>query len=144
MSLLVFVYSLLNPTVNQDHIYKCIGKVCSNIQGVSVINRPPPRKQPHRSSVQEAYLNLDLLLFCLYMMPKVVSSPLCFLSGDECEFIGGRQGGVRRCGPRGEHHAGQRVHSDEGVGSAKPQQSDLYPPPQPEASGGICPAQIPR
>lgn len=69
---------------------------------------------------------------------------LCFLSGDECELIGGRQGHVWRCGPPRELHAGQWVHSDEGIGRAQPQQSDLYPPPQPEASDGIRSASLPR
>lgn len=87
--------------------------------------------------------NGPFLVLCLNDA-LAVSCPLRFLSGDEREPIGGRQGSVRRPGSRREHHAGQRVHSDEGVGSAKPQQSDLHPPPQPEASGGIRAAPIPR
>lgn len=67
-----------------------------------------------------------------------------FLAGHECESIWRRQGCVWRCGPRREHDAGKRVHSDEGVGSTKSQQSALYPRPQPEVSDRSHPAQISR
>lgn len=135
MSLLAFFYFLLISAVTRDHIYKCT-EVCS-------IHTSTHNPRIIKLAAQiVSYYNLDLLLICFYL---TVSSPLFFpVSGDERESIGRRQGGVRRCGPRGEHHAGQRVHPDEGAGSAKPQQSDLDPPPQPDASGGISPAQIPR
>lgn len=88
-----------------------------------------------KSSMQEVVVTL---------LHYDIHPTLCFLSGDECELIGGRQGHVWRCGPPRELHAGQWVHSDEGIGRAQPQQSDLYPPPQPEASDGIRSASLPR